>query len=107
MWCGCWRAQPGPDTAALLPRTLDGLYGMLYGLLAACADAQTLARALDIVEQLPDIRGPVPLPIREAQTLAMELLMQRALEGGLETAVFDSPAYRRYAEQRRKEGRDG
>ncbi len=72
-------ARPGTETAALLPHTLDGLYGMLYGLLAACGNEATLARALDIVEQLPDIRGAVPLPIREAQTLAMELLMQCAL----------------------------
>jgi hypothetical protein len=44
------------------------------------------------------------LPIREAQTLAMELLMQRALERGLETTILDSAAYRRYAEQRRADG---
>ncbi len=87
-------AAPGPATAALLPRTLDGLYGMLYGLLAACTDAPHLTRALEIVEQWPDMRGATPLPIREAQTLAMELLMQRALERGLEGAIIDSPAYR-------------
>jgi hypothetical protein len=39
-----------------------------------------------------------PLPVREAQTLAMELLMQKALERGLEAAMLDSPAYQRYAE---------
>jgi MoxR-like ATPase len=99
-------AQPGEQTAALLPRTLDGLYGMLYGLLAACDDEPTLTRALDIVEQLPDIRSAVPLPIREAQTLAMELLMQRALQRGLEAAVLDSAAYRRYAQRRRQEAPD-
>jgi MoxR-like ATPase len=94
-------ARRGAETAALLPRTLDGLYGMLYGLLAACRDAATLARALEIVEQLPDMRGP--LPVREAQTLAMELLLQKALASGLEGAVLDSPAYARYAERRRAE----
>jgi MoxR-like ATPase len=93
-------ARPGPETLALLPKSLDGLYGMVYGLLAAAADTQTLARALEIVEQLPEARGPVPLPLREAQTLAMELLMQKALEGGLEAAILDSAAYRRYAAQR-------
>ncbi len=31
------------------------LYGMVYGLLAACSDATTLARALEIVEQLPEV----------------------------------------------------
>ncbi|MCU0759223.1 MAG: AAA family ATPase [Steroidobacteraceae bacterium] len=100
------RARPGEETAALLPATLDGLYGMIYGLLAAAVDAPTLQRALEIVGQLPDSRGAASLPVREAQTLAMELLLQKALERGLETAVLDSPAYRRYAEQRRREGLD-
>jgi MoxR-like ATPase len=96
-------AKPGKDTAALLPKTLDGLYGMTYGLLATCVDEQTVTRALEIVEQLPDIRGETRLPVREAQTLAMELLMQKALSNGLEAAVLDSPAYRRYADQRHGE----
>lgn len=97
-------SRPGDETAALLPKTLDGLYGMLYGLLAACVDEMTVARALEIIEQLPDARASVPLPVRESQTLAMELLMQKALEGGLEAAILDSPVYRRYAEQRSRDG---
>ena len=100
-------SRPGPETVALLPRTLDGLYGMVYGLLAACTEAPTTARAIEIAEQLPEIRSDVPLPLREAQTLAMELLMQRALERGLETSVLDSAAYRRYRERRRTDGLDG
>ncbi|MFZ5737223.1 ATPase family protein associated with various cellular activities (AAA) [Rhodopseudomonas thermotolerans] len=99
-------ARPGPETAALLPKSLDALYGMLYGLLAACTDKATLARALEIVEQLPDVRSSAPLPIREAQTLAMELLMQRGLENGLEAAILDSPAYARYADRRQLEAAD-
>jgi len=97
-------ARPGEETAALLPRSLDGLYGMIYGLHAASGEPASLARALDIIEQLPDIRGTAPLPIRETQTLAMELLMQKALEAGLEQTILDSPAYQRYAERRRKDG---
>jgi MoxR-like ATPase len=97
-------SRSGDETAALLPKTLDGLYGMLYGLLAACVDEKTVARALEIIEQLPDARPSVPLPVRESQTLAMELLMQKALEGGLEAAILDSPVYRRYAEQRSRDG---
>jgi hypothetical protein len=93
-------AHPGPETAGLLPRSLDALYGMLYGLLAVCVDDASLARALEIVEQLPEARAAVPLPVREAQTLAMELLMQRALERGLETTVLDSPAYARHLQRR-------
>ena len=96
-------ARPGKDTVALLPRTLDGLYGMTYGLLAACVDDATVVRALEIVEALPEIRSEARLPVREVQTLAMELLMQKALANGLEAAILDSPAYRRYADQRHRE----
>jgi hypothetical protein len=97
-------ARPGPETAALLPTTLDALYGMTYALLAAATDPPTIARALEIVEQLPDTRARVPLPIREVETLAMELLFQKALERGLEGAVLESPVYLRYAQ--RHEGTD-
>jgi hypothetical protein len=97
-------ARPGPATVALLPATLDGLYGMLYGLLAACTSAPVVARALEVIEQLPESRSAVPLPLREAQTLAMELLMQKALERGLEGAILDSPVYARYAAQRERDG---
>jgi hypothetical protein len=100
-------ARPGDETTALLPTTLDGLYGLIYGLLAACTDAATVARALQIVEQLPDVRSAVPLPVREAQTLVMELLMQKALESGLEAAILDSLAYRRYTEQRQRDAAGG
>ena len=100
-------SRRGEETAALLPKSLDGLYGMIYGLLAASRDAATLDRALEIVEQLPDIRSAQPLPVHEAQTLAMELLMQRALESGLEGAILDSAAYRRYADRRSREAQLG
>lgn len=93
-------ARPGPDTVPLLPSTLDGLYGVIYGLLAAARDAPRMARALEIVEQLPEARAAGALPVREAQTLAMELLLRQALESGLEGTVLDSPAYHRYAEKR-------
>ncbi len=91
---------PGRDTLARLPRTLDGLYGMIYGLLAACREAATLARALEIIEQLPQIGSDQALPLLEAQTLAMELLMQRALETSLEQTILDSPSYQRYCQRR-------
>ena len=96
-------SRPGDETSALLPKTLDGLYGMLYGLLAACIDERTVTRALEIIEQLPDARPSVPLPVRESQTLAMELLLRQALDAGLETTVLDSAAYRRYTTLRRQE----
>jgi len=96
-------ADRGAATSALLPQTLDGLYGLIYGLLAVSTEPASLARALEIVEQLPDVRAAAALPIRESQTLAMELLMQKSLERGLEATILDSPVYRRYAERRRRD----
>lgn len=95
-------AAPGAATLALLPTTLDGLYGLVYGLVAACTEAPVLARALEIVEALPThtAGAAAGLPLREAQTLAMELLFQKALEAGLEATVMDSAAYRRYSAER-------
>jgi AAA domain (dynein-related subfamily) len=100
-------ARPGKDTLALLPRSLDGLYAMVYGLLAASTEAQTLTRALEILEELLQLRVTAVLPLREAQTLAMELLLQKALASGLEGAVLESPSYQRYSAQRRADGHDG
>jgi MoxR-like ATPase len=97
-------AAPGADTAALLPTTLDALYGMIYGLVAAASDAPRLARALQIVGQYPDLRGATTLPAREAQTLTMELLFRRGLELGLESTILDSAAYREYSAQRDGDG---
>jgi hypothetical protein len=90
-------AAPGDETLALLPSSLDGLYALVYGLLAVCTDAARYARALEVVEQLPHIRGKAPLPLAEVQTLSVELLAQKALESGHEAALLDSPAYQRYA----------
>jgi len=84
---------------------LDALYGLVYGLLAVSTDAPTLTRALEIVEALPEAPAAGKLPLREAQTLAMELMLQRALVQGLDGAVLASPAYQRHAARRREGGR--
>ncbi len=97
-------AKPGADTRDLLPTTLDGLYGMIYGLLAAVDDEARMRRALEIIEQYPDLPGH--LPGREAQTLSMELLLQKGLAQGLENAILASPAYQRYANERHARGFD-
>jgi MoxR-like ATPase len=97
------QAKRGAETVALLPTTLDGLYGLIYGLAAASTNQVTTTRALEVIEQFPDMKGRTPLPVREAQTLAMELIMQRALSQGLETAILDSPSYRNYLAEREKE----
>ncbi len=93
-------AEPGAATLKLLPSTLDGLYALAYGLVAACTEPERLARAMAIAGQLPEVRGAVPLPLAEVQTLIVELLAQRALQLGFEQALLESPAYQRYAQSR-------
>jgi hypothetical protein len=97
-------ARPGAETQVLLPRSLDGLHGLVYGLLAAVADAPGMARAAAIVGELTAVRADRPLPLREIQTLAMELLAQKALAQGLEAALLDSPAYADHAARRAEAG---
>ena len=93
-------AAPRAETRKLLPTTLDGLYGMTYALVAAATEASSMARALEVLGQVPELQRPAPMPLREAQTLAMELLFQKALERGLATTVLESPAYGRYRASR-------
>jgi ATPase family associated with various cellular activities (AAA) len=93
-------AGPGEATLKLLPGTLDGLYGLAYGLLAACDEPARYTRALEIVEQLPQVRAATPLPLAEVQTLTVELLAAKALASGHEQALLDSPAYQRYRQAR-------
>ena len=68
--------------------------------MAACTEPERVARAMAITEQLPQLRGAVPLPLAEVQTLIVELLAQRALQLGFEQALLESPAYQRYAASR-------
>lgn len=91
-------AETGTQTRNLLPTTLDGLYGLVYGLAAAADNAERINRVLEIIDQFTDMPGT--LPTRESQTLAIELVLQRALESGNENAVISSPAWQRYDEQR-------
>jgi hypothetical protein len=98
-------AAPGAPTLALMPGTLDGLYGLVYGLLAAVVDERSLRRALEIAGQLTEVRAAEALPLREVQTLSMELLAQRALERGLEVVMLESPAWQRYGDQRSQDTR--
>ncbi|MFK7886370.1 MAG: ATPase [Gammaproteobacteria bacterium] len=93
-------ATPGEATRVLLPTSLDGLYGMIYGLVAAVDSESRMRRALDIVGQYPDFDPTAGLPASEAQTLTFELLFRRALERGLDASVLDHPVYLEYSAKR-------
>ena len=74
---------------------------MIYGLLGACVDETTLARATEIIEQLTDI-GAISAPlVREAQRLLTELLHRRAIATGLQANILERPSRRRNPNRRR------
>jgi len=94
-------AEPGVATTALLPASLDALYGLVHGLVAVIDSPTLLNRAFAIVEQFESL--PAQLPSAESATLAMELLLEKALVSGLDAAVFDSPAWQRYQERHERD----
>jgi hypothetical protein len=103
----CWPPNPAPPRWRCCPRTLDGLYALAYGLVAAATDEERLPRAMAIAAQLPELRAPQPLPLAEVQTLVVELLAERALRLGLEQALLASPEYLRYSQAREAADRAG
>lgn len=90
-------ASSGNSTSALLPQSLDGLYGLVYALASSATERTRINRIIEIVEQFTDMPGN--LPTQESQTLAMELILRKALESGLEDEVINSPAWIRYSEK--------
>jgi len=91
-------AEAGAVTKALLPQSLDALYGLVYGLASAATAKPRLLRILEIIDQFTDMENA--LPIRESQTLAMELVLKKALEEGIDDVILDSPAFLRYSERK-------
>lgn len=90
-------AESGEATRALLPTSLDALYGLVYALASAATERTRINRVIEIVGQFTDMPGE--LPTRESQTLAMELILKKALEAGVEDEVINSPAWIQYSEQ--------
>lgn len=91
-------ADAGADTKALLPQSLDALYGLVYGLASAATTKPRLLRILEIIDQFTDMENA--LPVRESQTLTMELVLKKALEAGIDDVILDSPAFVRYSERK-------
>lgn len=88
----------------LLPRTVAGLYHLAYGLAAWASDLPRLTAALHVAARLPADLPEPGLPVREVQTLAMELLLQRAERLGALLHVVALPDYLAYSAERAAAG---
>jgi MoxR-like ATPase len=99
------------ERAALYPASLNGLVGLIYGLVGA-ADRDTMPAVIDAMAALRDLAQARPepvfaqLPLGELCGFGFELLIRKALAAGLEDAFAGSAAYADYAAERQAAGLD-
>jgi MoxR-like ATPase len=89
----------------LYPQTVNGLVGLIYGLVAR-ADAATLPGTIEVLADLRGLDGRGGLPLAELASFGFELLIRKALAEGLEDAFRTSAAYAEYARVRADMGLD-
>ncbi|MEO0360735.1 MAG: ATPase, partial [Pseudomonadota bacterium] len=95
----------------LYPDTLHGLNALVFGLVGA-ADRSNAPIVIETMEEIAGLaaRREQPalkaLPLAELRAFGFEMLMAKALREGFADAFAASPAYARYAEERRAAGLD-
>lgn len=95
-------SAPKANRSALYPKTINGLVGMIYALVAH-VDESSIHQVIDIMADLRtvDAQG---LPLAELTSFGFEILIRKAMTDGLAEAFRTSEAYRRYAEERAETG---
>lgn len=96
---------PRAQRLELYPSSMNGLVGLIYGLVAQ-TDEATIK---DTIEVLADVRNlntqaVSSLPLGELTSFGFELLIRKALANGLEEAFRGSEAYADYARDRTDAG---
>lgn len=95
-------AAPKAQRMALYPRTINGLVGLIYALVAQ-ARADTISQTIEMMAELPRIDAP-GLPLGELTAFGFEILIRKAMTEGMAEAFRGSKAYARYAESRADAG---
>lgn len=91
-------AAPASRRSALYPRSINGLVGLIYALVAR-ADTATMPDVIEVMADLKSVEAP-GLPLAELTAFGFEILIRKAMSNGLAEAFRTSDAYRRYAEER-------
>jgi len=94
-------ATPRAKRVDLYPGTMNGLVGLIYGLVAQ-TDADTLPATIEVMADLRVLKGDAvaSLPLGELTSFGFELLIRKALANGLEDGFRGSTAYAEYAADR-------
>ncbi|MGR3511811.1 MAG: AAA family ATPase [Paracoccaceae bacterium] len=95
-------AAPASRRPALYPKSINGLVGLIYALVAR-ADAATMPNVIDVMADLKSVEAS-GLPLAELTAFGFEILIRKAMSNGLAEAFRTSDAYRRYAEERAAAG---
>jgi MoxR-like ATPase len=93
---------PPAKRPALYPRSINGLVGLIYALVAR-TDAGTIADVIDIMADLKNTDAP-GLPLAELTSFGFEILIRKAMADGLAEAFRNSEAYQAYAQGRAEAG---
>jgi MoxR-like ATPase len=82
----------------LYPATMNGLVGLIYGLVAQ-ADKDTITDTIEVMADIRSLQNPAvqSLPLGELTRFGFELLIRKALANGLEDGFRTSAAYAEYA----------
>ena len=98
-------ATPRGQRHDLYPETLNGLVGLIYGLVAQ-TDADTITDVIEVMADLHSLKSPEvqSLPLGELTSFGFELLIRKALAQNLQEAFRNSPAYADYAQSRAEAG---
>ncbi len=88
---------------ALLPKTLPSLYNLAYSLAAYADGKTTLEQACLVAMELNKLNAP-NVPVNEIQTLACELLLEKADKTKLLKHIVNTDMYKEYVAERKKRG---
>ena len=93
---------PPGGRRALYPRSINGLVGLIYALVAQ-ADAATMPDTIDIMADLSNADAP-GLPLADLTSFGFEILIRKALNQGLTDAFRTTRSYQEYAAARAEVG---
>lgn len=98
-------AAPRAQRADLYPQSLNGLVGLIYGLVAQ-TDNETIRDIIDVMADIRTLKADrlQTLPLGELSGFGFELLIRKALAKGLHEAFRGSEAYADYAQARAEAG---
>jgi hypothetical protein len=81
-------AMDEKEFGKIVPKTVPGLYGLTYSLVAYASDLDNMRKAIKFMEITTE--RAKDLPAADCMSLGMELLMEKAIRSGLENKLMET-----------------